>query len=73
LSYNSSEKVVKLELNLCGFNRKFLRIKHGGDELELLPTDLFLPCGIGGAGTASYGRGLFLVLLHEFCDGSLDL
>jgi len=27
LSYNSSEKVVKLELNLGGFNRKFLRIK----------------------------------------------
>ena len=24
LSYNSSEKVVKLELNLGGFNRKFL-------------------------------------------------
>jgi hypothetical protein len=29
LSYNSSEKGVKLELNLCGFNRKFLRIKIG--------------------------------------------
>jgi hypothetical protein len=25
LSYNSSEKAVKLELNLGGFNRKFLR------------------------------------------------
>src|SRR5258708_348605 len=30
LSYNSSEKVVKLELNLCGFNRKFLRKQRRG-------------------------------------------
>jgi hypothetical protein len=28
LSYNSSEKVVTLELNLGGFNRKFLRIER---------------------------------------------
>ena len=64
---------MKLELNLCGFNRKFLRIKHGKDEQELVPTGLFLSCGIGEAGTASYGRGLFLVFLHEFRDGSFDL
>jgi hypothetical protein len=30
LSYNSSEKVVKLELNLGGFNRKFLSYALSG-------------------------------------------
>jgi len=67
LSYNSSEKGVKLELNLCGFNRKFLRIKTGrGGVGALLPAGLFLSCVIGGAGTASYGRSFLLVLLHQF-------
>jgi hypothetical protein len=40
LSYNSSEKAVKLELNLRGFNRKFLRIKHGRDERTSRSTSL---------------------------------
>jgi hypothetical protein len=30
LSYNSSEKVVTVELNLGGFNRKFLNKREGG-------------------------------------------
>jgi hypothetical protein len=38
LSYNSSEKVVTLELNLGGFNRKFSKKQAGGgrDELPLV-------------------------------------
>ena len=51
LSYNSSEKAVKLELNRGGFNRKFLRkqrcggagqSRFGSPGCELLPTELFL-------------------------------
>jgi hypothetical protein len=49
LSYNSSEKVVKLELNRGGFNRKFSKKRKGSREATIQGVATPRPCKRGSA------------------------